>query len=236
MPIVTVPLLRVSPATPRSLLLTLQFSNHSAPFLAGQAVVVGRHGQERRRPYSIACSPEQAAEGTLELLVGVDSAGSPGEHLDPVAPGVSLDVEGPLGSFTFPESIDHARVLFIAGGAGIAPIRAMLDHARRAHSDTHLALLYSARRSDEFAFIDELRDLQDAGHLELHQTVTRDDMDWGGNRGRIGQSHFEAALHDPTSTLCFVCGPAAMVSESVATLGRLGVPGASIRTENWVRR
>ena len=57
---------------------------------------------------------------------------------------------------------------------------------------------------------------------------------WAGGRGRIGRSHFESVVHDPAQTLCFVCGPRAMVNESVSTLAALGVPAEAIRTEAWV--
>jgi ferredoxin-NADP reductase len=42
-------------------------------------------------------------------------------------------------------------------------------------------------------------------------------------------------LHEPASTLCFICGPSSLVSESAATLRDLGVPDALIRTEGWGR-
>jgi NAD(P)H-flavin reductase len=121
----------------------------------------------------------------------------------------------------------------VGGGTGIAPLRAMMDHAMRAHPAAHIALLYSARKADEFAFIDELRAHAAAGRLELHQTVTREDQKWQGGRGRVGRAHFEAVLHDPADTLCFICGPPAMVTESVATLAGLGVDPAAIRIEQW---
>jgi NAD(P)H-flavin reductase len=148
-----------------------------------------------------------------------------------------IDLEGPMGTFTFPESPSHQRLLFVAGGTGIAPLRAMIDHAVRHHSDMQLSLLYSARRADEFAFLEELREHQRAGRLELHATVTRDDAGdgWAGGRGRIGRTHFETVLHDPAETLCFVCGPALMVTDAVGTLRQLGVPDVQIRTEGWAR-
>jgi ferredoxin-NADP reductase len=110
----------------------------------------------------------------------------------------------------------------------------MVDHVMRRHPAEKISLLYSTRRSDEFAFVEELRAYERAGRLELHQTVTRDeDTSWGGRRGRIGRNHFEAVLHDPAATLCFVCGPPSLVSESAATLKELGVPEKLIRTEDW---
>jgi NAD(P)H-flavin reductase len=215
-------------------LLALDLHDTSFPFTAGQAVVVGAHGQAHRRPYSIASSPESAADtNALELLVGLDRQGSAGAHFPTLARGTLFDIEGPFGTFTFPSTLTHRRLLFVAGGTGIAPLRAMLDHALRVHPAERISLLYSARRADEFAFMPELRAHEAAGLLELHPTVTRDDMEWAGGRGRIGRTHFEAVLHDRLDTLCFICGPGSLVSEAMSTLTDLGVPRAAIRTEEW---
>jgi NAD(P)H-flavin reductase len=234
-PLVTVKIVAVSPATPRSRLLCVQLGDHVLAFRPGQAVMAAAHGHDERRPYSIACSPERAREtGRIEFLVALEPGSEPGSHLSDAQTGELIDVEGPLGQFTFPEEPRHTRVLFVAGGTGIAPLRAMLDHALRRDQVPLISLLYSARRSDEFAFIDELRGHARGGRIELHQTVTRDDSSaWEGGRGRIGRAHFQSVLHEAASTLCFVCGPPMLVTESVATLSALGVPEALIRTEQW---
>ena len=233
-PVVTLPVADLAQATPRSFLLSLDLEESTIEFTAGQAICIGTHGQSVRRPYSIASSPEHARETRrLEILVGVASDGSPGPHLEGVVRGTPVDVEGPLGTFTFPPALTHRRVLFVAGGTGIAPLRAMLDHLFRTHPAERVSLLYSARSADEFAFLPELRAYEADGRLELHPTVTREDEKWAGQRGRIGRSHFEAVLHDRLDTLCFICGPNALVSEAVTTLGELGVPRAAIRTEEW---
>jgi NAD(P)H-flavin reductase len=232
--VVTLPLVDVAQATPRSVLLSLDLHDTSFDFKAGQAVMVGTQGQAQRRPYSIASSPESVAElKILELLVGLDHEGSAGSQFATLARGTLFDVEGPIGTFTFPPALSHRRLLFVAGGTGIAPLRAMLDHALRVHPAERISLLYSARRADEFAFMPELRAHEAAGRLELHPTVTRDDLEWAGGRGRIGRAHFEAVLHDRLDTLCFICGPGSLVAEAVATLTELGVPRGAIRTEEW---
>jgi ferredoxin-NADP reductase len=228
----TVQLTRVDAASTRQRLLTVDLGGKALAYLPGQAVWVAPHGGGDRRLYSIACSPERAAEtGTIQLLIALE--GGP-EDLPWAVPGSRIDLDGPVGTFTFPASLDHPRVLFVAGGTGIAPVRSMLDHALRHHPARRFALLYSARRSDEFAFVDELRAHARAGRLELHQTVTRDDDgSWEGRRGRIGLDHFQVVLHDPAATLCFVCGPPSLVSDSVATLRTLGVPTEAVRAEGW---
>jgi ferredoxin-NADP reductase len=232
--LLTVPLARVDKASPRLRLLSIDISGQPFAYLAGQAVMVGPHGAAVRRPFSIACSPERAGEtGALELLIAMEGGS---EDLQWATAGALLDIDGPVGTFTFPTTIAQSRLLFVAGGTGIAPVRAMLDHTLRVHPSEKISLLYSTRRSDEFAFVDELRAHERAGRVELHQTVTRDDgTAWDGKRGRIGRGHFEAVLHEPASTLCFICGPSSLVSESAATLRDLGVPDALIRTEGWGR-
>jgi len=232
--VLTLPLAQVDAASVRQRLLTIDISGHAFEYLAGQAGRLAPHGGADRRPYSIACSPERAAEmRAIQLLIAMEGGA---EDLDWARRGALVDVDGPIGTFTFPASLDLPCVLFVAGGTGIAPVRAMLDHALRRHPSQNLSLLYSTRRSDEFAFVDELREHERRGKLELHQTVTRDEStSWGGRRGRIGRDHFEAVLHEPASTLCFVCGPPSLVSDSAATLQELGVPVGSIKTENWAR-
>ena len=199
--------------------------------------MVAQHGEAERRPYSIASSPEQAAETQrIELLIATEPDGTLGPHLGSADPGTLFDVEGPIGTFTLPEVPSAGWLLFVAGGTGIAPLRSMLDHTLRQRPAPRISLLYSARRGDEFAFIDEFQRHAAAGRIELHQTVTRDESSaWSGHRGRIGRSHFEAVLHDPVATFCVVCGPEPLVSESVSTLKALGVPDLQIRTEQWGR-
>lgn len=238
MSVVTAPLSEVLNVTPRSRLLAFDVRNRPFPFQAGQAIIVGAHGSAERRPYSIASSPESVQEtGRLEVLVSVDERGQAGSHLPQLAIGMPVDIEGPVGTFVIPAGIRPDHVLFVAGGTGIAPLRAMTDHLLRNHPECRVSVLYSARAHDEFAFVDEFRRYASRHRFELHQTVTRDEgATWIGGRGRIGQAHFEAVLHEPESTLCFVCGPPALVSESVTTLQFLGVPAELIRTEAWLRR
>ena len=186
----------------------------------------------RRRPYSIAGAPEDAhREGYLELLIGVDADGTPGDDLT-LDPGQLIDVEGPLGTFTFPAAPEERRFVFIAGGTGIAPLRAMLRRALtlRGH---RIGLFYSARTPDEFAYEQELRSLAGTGEIELRQTVTRaSDADWAGPRGRLNRKALEELVHDP-ATLCFVCGPPALVDEMPKILSDLGIPRTRIRIEQW---
>jgi NAD(P)H-flavin reductase len=229
----TLTLREVLPATPRARIARIDLGDNPFDYAAGQAVMIASHGAEKRRPYSIASAPEEARrDGFVELLIGVNEDGVAGAHLA-LDPGGLVDVEGPLGAFTFPPAPEETRFIFIAGGTGIAPLRAMLRHALRL-PHRNIGLFYSARTPDEFAFESELRDLAAAGEIELRQTVTRapDDVDWNGARGRLDRATLGELVHDPR-TLCFVCGPAAMVDEMPRLLEGMGIPRTRIKIEEW---
>ena len=221
----------VLPATPRARIVRIELAGSPFPYLAGQAVLVGTSGGPKR-PYSVAAAPEDARrDGCLELLVGVDGNGRPGPHLT-LERGHMVDVEGPLGSFTFPRQPAEQRFVFIAGGTGIAPLRAML-HEAVALPHKEIGLFYSARTADEFAYEAEFRALARDGHIELRQTVTRDvDLAWDGPRGRIDRALLGPLVHDPL-TLCFICGPPALVAEMSHLLAEMGISDSRIRVERW---
>jgi len=230
--LLTLPIREVLPATPRARIVRLDLDSHAFDYAPGQAVSIASHGQDNRRPYSMAAAPEDARrDGWLELLVGVNAEGAPGPPLA-LEPGQLVDVEGPLGSFTFPQTPEERRFVFIAGGTGIAPLRAMMRRALRLPHH-NIGLFYSVRTPDEFAYGQELRRLARARAIELRQTVTRAaDTEWTGPRGRLKRDALEELVHDP-ATLCFICGPPALVDEMPNVLAALGIPRERIRIDGW---
>jgi NAD(P)H-flavin reductase len=230
--VLTLPIREVLPATPRARITRIDLDGHPFDYAPGQAVSIATHGQDKRRPYSITAAPEDSRrDGWLELLIGVNVEGSAGSHLT-LEPGIPIDVDGPLGSFTFPPAPVERRFIFIAGGTGIAPLRAMMQRALHL-PHRNIGLFYSARTPDEFAYESELRGLAEAGEIELRQTVTRAaDTEWTGPRGRLNRAALEELVHDP-ETLCFVCGPPALVDEIPRILSELGIPQERIRVEEW---
>jgi ferredoxin-NADP reductase len=232
--LLTLPIREVLMATARARVVRLDLDGRAFDYAAGQAVLVATHGFEPRKAYSIASAPEDARRyGFVELLIGVNVDGVAGPHIT-LSPGHKVDVEGPAGAFTFPEQPAERNFVFVAGGTGIAPLRAMLRHVILGSLPTgHIGLLYSARTPDDFAFADEFQVLASNGVIDFRQTITRDtEHDWSGARGRIDRTALSALVHDP-ATLCFVCGPAAMVADMPRLLVEIGVPREQIRIEEW---
>jgi ferredoxin-NADP reductase len=227
---------RETPATPRSMLVRLTLDGEFR-FLAGQAALVGTHGQPIRRPYSIAVGPDEAArDRSLEFLIGFGPDGGAWPHLPDLSPGTRVDIEGPLGSFVFPESPGDTDFLFVAGGTGIAPLRAMWHQALAGDPSWRIGVVYSARTPDEFAFDDELSALSAVGRLTYVRTATRHSGgSWDGGSGRIDRARLEAAIVS-AQTLCFVCGPEPLVHDVPGMLREIGISPERIRVEEWAVR
>jgi len=200
---------------------------------AGQAAYLQPRGASKRRPYSIASAPEETARhGLIEFLV---QTGGQGSGLTPaqVRPGTPVAVEGPVGSFTFPPHPRERRFLFIAGGTGIAPLRSMLWHTLLAERDGKVGLIYSVRSPEELAYREEFQRLEDEGRIDFRHTVTRAATEgWTGRQGRIDSSCLDGLIA-PGDTLCFLCGPPALVGEIPRQLRELGVKEDQIRVEQW---
>jgi ring-1,2-phenylacetyl-CoA epoxidase subunit PaaE len=223
----------VAPAAARALTVRVDLAGADFPYRCGQAVEIGRPGGARK-PYSLATPPAEArARGELELLVGLEPSGAVPAWLAPLERGTALEVDGPHGTFMFPDDPAERRFLFVAGGTGIAPLRAMLYEAVARPRTASVSVLYSARTADDFAYGAELRALAAAGRITLWQTVTREvAAHWDGAKGRVALRYLRTMLHDEP-TLCFVCGPHGLVSEASLLLAEAGVAPDRVRVEDW---
>jgi ferredoxin-NADP reductase len=227
---VTVRLLSNEVETPTTRRIRVDLDGAAFPYRAGQAASLA--ADTTPTPYSIASAPwETARHGWLEFLVKVDGSNRFGAIVESLRPGVTLEVEGPAGGFTLDRARGEPPILFIAGGTGIAPMRSMIREAIDSHPDEMLALVYSSRTPDEFAYLEELKQLAGEGRLKLTLTLTGNAQDWTHARGRAGISHL-AELVVP-KTMAFICGPPAMVAELPDALESLGVTRDRIVTESW---
>ena len=225
-------LLSNSPATPTTRIVRVALEGAVFPYRAGQSAAIAADATDPLTPYSFASAPsETAATGYLEFLVKVDGSNRFGARVSYLQPGMPLIVGNAAGRFAVGDPLTRDPLLFIAGGTGIAPLRSMIRECLHAGRRDPIALVYSARTPDEFAYLDELRALEAAGSVALTLTLTGDAQDWRHARGRTGDRHLAelATAH----TQCFICGPPSMVTDVPQALIRLGVPREQIKTEDW---
>jgi aromatic O-demethylase, reductase subunit len=219
----------VQPATPSTRIVSLDLATQPFVFEAGQAALIGLADRTARVPYSIASAPiDTAATGLLDFLIKIEPSGRWGHQFDTLDVGAAIEVQGPFGTFTLPPHPNEERFLFIAGGTGIAPIRAMIRQALGAGPRRPMRLLYSAKTTDDFAYLPELGEMSAAHGLDLRLHVTRH----APGAGRVGLAQL-APLVDGAATLCFVCGPESMVADVPRMLLELGIDRRRIRVEEW---
>jgi ferredoxin-NADP reductase len=228
-------------ATPTTRIVRLDLGGAPFVFDAGQAALIGPADEDVRIPYSIASAPMESLEhGWLDFLIKVEADGRWGNQFHSLAAGSRLGIQGPLGSFMFPSEPRERHFLFIAGGTGIAPIRAMIRQALLRGQEGRMRLLYSAKTGDDFAYLPELGEMATHGGLDLRLHVTRETTDVRepapnlskAERGRITSSQLASLIDDP-ATLCFVCGPETMVAAVPRMLMELGIDRNRVKVEEW---
>ncbi len=223
----------VEPSGGRAIVLRLDLGGRQFQYEAGQAAWLGRTDQAKRSPYSIACAPSRAREtGALEFLIRTDAGRHAGPHLDPLEPGVAIAVDGPIGGFTLQASLDARALLFVAGGVGIAPLRAMIQEALARPFAPLVTVVHSARAVDDFAFSAEFDAWSASGQLRIVRTVTGADDASGRPAGRI-TSDLLASLNLNRDTHCFVCGPDELVGNVSSLLLDAGIQPERVARETW---
>ncbi len=187
-------------------------------FLPGQFVMLEVPGYGEV-PISISGSPSN--KGYLELCIR--RAGTVTGVLHKAARGAKLGIRGPFGTHFPVGKMKGHHVLLIAGGLGLAPLRAPIFHVvenRSDYRDVHI--LYGARKPADLLFdyqYEEWRRIHDV-HLEI--IVQEPDTNWQGRVGMITALLDDIAI-DPASTYAIVCGPPAMFKFVCASLSERGL-------------
>lgn len=211
--------------TPTTRAIFIDLTGRSFDFKPGQWARLGRQAAAAK-PYSIASTPAETRSGTLQFLIREDGWGL---EIARMPRGTPVHVDGPHGRFGLPDRFTEPHALFVAGGTGIAPIRAMLFHALDLPRGPTCTLVYSARSTDEFAFGRELREAARRGSVRLAMTVTRAAHSrWKGGATRVDRVLLSTVVDSP-ETQAFICGPEGFVTHVRDVLTDMGV--RRIRTE-----
>ena len=221
---VSTTVLAVEPLTDDIRLLRLQVSDPEPfEFKPGQYVDIRIPGdEEHHRSFSMANTP--SADGVLEFMIKLYPGGRFSGLLadDAVKAGDTLDVTGPYGVFTLRPSSPR-RLLFIGGGAGMAPILSLLRTLQETGSEREAAYYYGARREVDLFHLDEIGALGCA----FIPALSEDSEGWTGETGLITDV-VDRLEGDVSEVDAYVCGPPPMVEAAIALLEAKGVPEAHI--------
>jgi propane monooxygenase reductase component len=194
-------------------------------FFPGQYVDIAVPGTDATRSFSMA-NTTCREDGRLEFVIKVYPDGVFSHFLDTrLAVGDRLDLTGPYGVFTLREGHDE-DLIFVGGGAGMAPILALLRSMAERGVTRKATYYYGARRRRDLCFEEELRTLEKtlADFRYVPALSEPDDSDdWDGEAGLI--THVvKRHESDLSRAHAYICGPPPMVEAAVPLLTQLGVP------------
>lgn len=193
--------------------LILRPNRHFRGLQPGQHVTLGVDVDGRRLSRSY--SPTRLADGTLAITVKAIEGGKVSQHLARHAViGEAFELGQAFGEMTLAPAAGQ-RLLLLAAGSGITPMRALLRQLDAADMPAQVDLVYWARRREELCFADELAALA-ARHptLRVHLALTRDPV---APAPRVDAFAFDA-LGDLRAAQVLVCGPGGFVDAARARL------------------
>jgi ferredoxin-NADP reductase len=172
-------------------------------------------------PFSLSAAPNPRF-----LRLTAKGIGDHSTDLRDLAPGTRVVAEGPYGGFTSKRRTGD-KVLMIAGGVGITPLRALLEEL--AAGGTDVVLLYRVSAERDIIFRAELDELAArSGAVVRYLIGRRDKQPWPLSRSRL-RSH----VPDVRERDVYLCGPSGMLTSTIKTLRSLGVPRSQIHTERF---
>jgi Na+-transporting NADH:ubiquinone oxidoreductase subunit F len=209
---------------------------HSAAWHALRSLSV-ESTEEVTRAYSISNRPEDTAARrvVLNIRLALPPPSEPdvppgivSSWLFDLKPGKTVTTSGPFG--TFRAQPTDKEMVFIGGGVGMAPLRALIhEQLGITKSGRKMTFWYGARSKAELLYVDELNALADA-HETFEWTVALSDPqpedNWQGAIGFVHQVALERYLRDhPAPEECeyYLCGPPLMIRAVFQMLDDLGV-------------
>jgi Na+-transporting NADH:ubiquinone oxidoreductase subunit F len=195
------------------------------------------------RAYSMANYPEE--KGIMKFNIRIASpppgtnfpAGKMTSHLFALKPGDKVTIFGPFGEF-FAKKTD-AEMVFIGGGAGMAPMRAhIFDQLLRLHTDRKITFWYGGRNQRELFYVEDFDRLAaEFKNFTWHVALSDQNIEgWTGYTGFIHNVLLENYLKDhpaPEDCEYYMCGPPMMNAAVIKMLENLGVERDNIFLDDF---
>lgn len=180
----------------------------------------------QEHPFSLSRLPNGQ---TLRLTIR--QCGDFTDQVPQLKPGTKVWVCGPFGAFTHDLRRTN-KLLYIAGGIGITPIRSMIEDQTNRNETGNAVLLYGNRTVAETVFFDELTELGKHIAMPIYNIVS-DQKDYPGEKGIIDGEKIKRLVPDVAERDIFLCGPPAMMWGIIPELKALGVPNQQIHYERF---
>jgi propane monooxygenase reductase subunit len=191
-------------------------------FFPGQYVDIAIPDTGAVRSFSMANTSSRES-GLLEFVIKVYPDGQFSKFLaEKLAEGDRLDLTGPFGVFTLREGDND--LVFVGGGAGMAPILALLRTMAERGLTRKATFFYGARTKKDLCFEAELHQLEDRlpDFRYIPALSEPGDEEWDGETGLITDV-VKRHASDLRGAHAYVCGPPPMVEAALPLLATLGV-------------
>ena len=208
------------------------------------------------RAYSMACYPAEGDIIKLNVRIATPPIDRATRKFIPVNPGVCSSyifslkpgdkaiISGPYGEFFLPKNLsDDQELVFIGGGAGMAPMRSHIMHLFKTEKTTRkVNFFYGSRSLKEAFYLEDYKEIEDEfPNFKFHLALDRADpeADAAGVAYTAGFVHnvlYETYLKNheaPEDALYLMCGPPMMSNSVVGMLDSLGVQPENILYDNF---
>jgi propane monooxygenase reductase component len=201
-------------------------------FHPGQYVDITIPGEEgKHRSFSMANTPTDP--GRLEFMIKIYPDGHFSGLLadGTIAAGEELEIKGPYGVFTQREN--ERRLLYIGGGAGMAPILSHLRSMAEQGSEREAVYYYGARTEEDLFHVEELEGLAESLPAFRFVPALSDQEDWSGGECGLITEVVERCEDDLSDADAYLCGPPPMVDASIELLLAKGMEESRIHYDKF---
>ena len=172
----------------------------------------------------------------LEFHVRIYPHGKVSEYLarNEIMAGDILTLRGPFGSVELVHD-DFRPAILVAGGTGLAPIKAVLDAAFADGSRRPLQFFYGTRRQEDLYHVDTMMAWARAHPNFTFVPVLSDEpaqSGWTGERGLVTEA-LTRNVSDAFGAVAFMCGPPAMIDAAIPVLRKLGIDRDDIHYDKF---
>ncbi|MCT8662226.1 NADH:ubiquinone reductase (Na(+)-transporting) subunit F [Glaesserella parasuis] len=197
------------------------------------------------RAYSMASYPEEKGIIMLNVRIATPPPNNPdvppgqmSSYIWSLKPGDKVIISGPFGEF-FAKDTD-AEMVFIGGGAGMAPMRShIFDQLKRLKSKRKMTFWYGARSKREMFYVEDFDGLQaENDNFKWYVALSDPQLgdNWDGYTGFIHNVLYENYLKDheaPEDCEYYMCGPPIMNASVIKMLKDLGVEDENILLDDF---
>ncbi len=187
---------------------------------------------------------DRAKNGWMDVNPGICSS-----YVFSRKPGDKVTISGPYGEFHINKS--DAEMIYIGGGAGMAPLRSHIFHLFHTEgTDRKVSYWYGGRSKRELFYTNHFRDIEEKNpnfkfHIALSEPMEEDnwkvkksldDDEGDGYTGFIHQALYDNYLKDikePEEIEFYLCGPPLMNSAVLKMLDDMGVPNENVRFDDF---